>query len=166
MKKLLFFFCLIFLISCMSTGHKHKHHYKEKVHCYKVHKSNVDTDDTWIYYYIILMNNNSYYYTTSSSSISDFSKSTWTQAKENPMDEINGEEELPKQELSSEELPEEIQGQMEANPEEFNEATPETEVDATESETSTDASDAEGGDGGDTGDSGGGDSGGGDGGGE
>jgi len=140
----------------MSTGHKHKHHYKEKVHCYKAHKSNVDTnmDDIWIYYYVILMSDNSCYCTTSPNSISDFSKSTWTSAKENPMKEVENEEELPEQELSLEELPEEIQGEMETNPEEFDEATPETEVDA---ETSTDASDAEGGDGGDAGDSGGGD---------
>ena len=158
MKKLIYFFCLIFLISCMSNGnHIHRHQYKEKIHCYKVLSNHNDGliyyySNDWIYYYVILMNNNSCYYATSSTPISNFSKLNWESAKENPIKEIKGEEELPEEEINSGELSETIQEEMNTNPSEFDEATPETSVDA---ESSTDASESDAG-----GDSGGGDSGG------
>lgn len=155
MKNLLIFLLAIFLVSC-GPAPKH-HHYKEKVHCYKVYNSHSNDDNIWIYYYVLLMDNNSCYYTTSSRIISDFSETIWQLAKENPMEKINEEIELPEEELALENLPEEMQEEIDNNPDEFNEATSD-EINV-EGETSTEAdADVDAGDsGGDAGDGGGGD---------
>ena len=151
-------FCLLFFVSCVynvNNKHKHQKHFKEKVHCYKVHEVNTDgTDnsDVWLYYYVILMSDNSCYYYTSPTSISDFSKTNWISAKENPIEEIKDEVELPEEEITSEELPETIQSEMDTNPNEFEEATPETEIDVEtpdiDVDVDVDAGDGGGGDGG------------------
>lgn len=162
MKKIITVACLLILFGC----HQRKHHYKEKVNCYKTHSVDNNGNDVWLYYYLFWANNNTQcYYYSSPTQVSSFSNTNWQSSNTSPVSGMseNQVEQMPSQEVSTQEMSTEIQSEMESNPENF-EGMTQDQMGDYEGGGSYDASDNNSGDSGSDGggsDSGGGDSGGG-----
>lgn len=155
MKKL-FLITLILSVALISCNHKR--HYKQKVQCYKTHSVDNTGNDMLLYYYLFWgQNNQSCYFYSSPTPIVSYSTISWQTSTVSPIASMGKEqvEELPEQEVSSQGMNQEMQQEMESNPENFEGMTQDEMGDFEGGNTDSGASDSG------SGDSGGGDGGGG-----
>lgn len=117
MKKLLLLLtCTLLLFGCAEK----QRHYKEKVQCYKTHSVDGSGNDVWLYYYLFMGSNNYYYY-NSTTPVTDFSNASWQTSTTSPVNTADAQnvEQMPEQVVSTQEMPADIQQEMESNPENF-----------------------------------------------
>ncbi len=128
MKNIITIILLSIFISC---NHKPKGLKDVKVHTYKQHSTVVDNDPTndWIFWYIIFGNNNSCYYYSSPSYATNYSGASWISSPSVPLSINNNNpnspdvEELTEQNIQINELPQEIQTEIDQSPDNFEGST-------------------------------------------